>query len=112
VITMTDPSVVIGCSFSVPLCIQHGDACELLLRHAGAEVDETLVPGKTDLAELLTHAPEAFAEPDKVNSTLTKMQRLELRKNKNQFTSGEDNLILRGVVRSPMFRHCIVERCY
>ncbi|KAL3794957.1 hypothetical protein HJC23_004334 [Cyclotella cryptica] len=56
-----------------------------------------LSPGSVDLGDLLTHAPEAFAEPEKVNRPLTKTQRLELRKNKNQFTAGEDNLILRGV---------------
>ena len=61
-------------------------------------MNEKLVPGKVDLSELFTHAPEAFAEPEKVHDTLTKAQRLELRRNKNQFTSGEDNLILRGVV--------------
>eukprot|EP00804_Cyclotella_cryptica_P003787 CCRYP_008928-RB/>CCRYP_008928-RB protein AED:0.16 eAED:0.12 QI:0/0.54/0.5/1/0.54/0.41/12/11630/1488 len=75
----------------------HGEACQLLLKHAGAEVDASLVPGSVDLGDLLTHAPEAFAEPEKVNRPLTKTQRLELRKNKNQFTAGEDNLILRGV---------------
>ena len=61
-------------------------------------MDEQLVPGKTDLCELFTHTPEAFAEPEKVNTVLTKAQRLELRRNKSQFTAGEDNLILRGVV--------------
>ncbi|KAL7486980.1 hypothetical protein ACHAW6_012572 [Cyclotella cf. meneghiniana] len=88
-------SVLFGCRVS--FYTQHGEACELLLKHAGAEVDASLVPGSVDLGDLLTHAPEAFAEPEKVNRPLTKSQRLELRKNKNQFTAGEDNLILRGV---------------
>ncbi|KAL3794951.1 hypothetical protein HJC23_004328 [Cyclotella cryptica] len=88
----------------------HGEACQLLLKHAGAEVDASLVPGSVDLGDLLTHAPEAFAEPEKVNRPLTKTQRLELRKNKNQFTAGEDNLILRGVLAPlPSFKKgCVV----
>ena len=80
------------------LFMQHGDACELLLRHAGAEVNESLVPGRIAYSDLFTHAPEAFARPDAVRDVLTKAQNYELRKNKNQFTAGEDNLILRGVV--------------
>lgn len=94
-------SVLFGCRVSI--YTQHGEACELLLKHAGAEVDASLVPGSVDLGDLLTHAPEAFAEPEKVNRPLTKSQRLELRKNKNQFTAGEDNLILRGVVSANSF---------
>lgn len=78
--------------------LQHGDACELLLRHAGVEVNESLVPGRVDYSDLFTHAPEAVSKPDEVGETLTKAQRYELRKNKLQFTAGEDNLILRGVV--------------
>eukprot|EP00804_Cyclotella_cryptica_P003789 CCRYP_008928-RA/>CCRYP_008928-RA protein AED:0.28 eAED:0.28 QI:0/0.57/0.5/1/0.57/0.37/8/7179/728 len=88
-----------GCNGGINILhpANHGEACQLLLKHAGAEVDASLVPGSVDLGDLLTHAPEAFAEPEKVNRPLTKTQRLELRKNKNQFTAGEDNLILRGV---------------
>jgi hypothetical protein len=78
--------------------LQHGEACELLLRHAGTEVNQSLVPGRIDMVDMFTHAPEAFKEPETVTSTLTKAQCYELRRNKNQFTAGEDNLILRGVV--------------
>ena len=95
---MIDDELSIRSHFCFALDTKHGDACELLLKHAGAEVNETLVPGRVDLSELFTHAPEAFTEPDKVGSILTKAQQKELRKNKNQYTTGEDNLILRGVV--------------
>lgn len=61
-------------------------------------MNECLVPGRVDYCDLFTHAPEAFARPDDVGEQLTKAQNYELRKNKNQFTAGEDNLILRGVV--------------
>jgi hypothetical protein len=58
----------------------------------------TCLPGGTpDLGECLTHAPEAFDEPNKVNHPLTKKQEAELRMNRHTFTAGEDNLILRGV---------------
>ena len=80
-----------------------------MLKHAGAEVNETLVPGRVDLSDLFTHAPEAFTEPDKVSATLTTAQQKELRKNKNQYTTGEDNLILRGVVSA---LYSFVKMCY
>lgn len=78
--------------------IQHGEACEILLRHAGAEIDPRYVPGRVDLGQHLTYAPEAFESPEKVIAPLTREQQTELRKNRGQFTAGEDNLILRGVV--------------
>lgn len=55
------------------------------------------LPGGQDLGLCLTHAPEAFEEPDKVHRPLTKQQEDELRRNRHTFTAGEDNLILRGV---------------
>jgi len=75
----------------------HGKACETLLKHARAEIDTDYLPGRPDLGRCLTHAPEAFEEPDKVNRPLTKKQEAELRKNRHTFSAGEDNLILRGV---------------
>jgi len=75
----------------------HGEACELLLRLAGAEIDVMCIPGRVDLGKHLTYPPEAFDFPGNVKSYLTKAQQLELKKNRNQFTAGEDNLILRGV---------------
>ena len=80
-----------------------------MLKHAGAEVNETLVPGRVNLSDLFTHAPEAFTEPDKVSAALTTAQQKELRKNKNQYTTGEDNLILRGVVSA---LYSFVKMCY
>eukprot|EP00581_Thalassiosira_minuscula_P006248 CAMPEP_0183745226 /NCGR_PEP_ID=MMETSP0737-20130205/66131_1 /TAXON_ID=385413 /ORGANISM="Thalassiosira miniscula, Strain CCMP1093" /LENGTH=1010 /DNA_ID=CAMNT_0025980885 /DNA_START=93 /DNA_END=3124 /DNA_ORIENTATION=+ len=76
---------------------QHGKACETLLKHARAEICTEYLPGRPDLGKCLTHAPEAFDEPDKVNRPLTKKQEAELRKSRHAFTAGEDNLILRGV---------------
>ena len=52
---------------------------------------------RADLGEVLTHAPEAFDDPDSVNHPLTKKQEAELRRNRHSFTAGEDNLIMRGV---------------
>ncbi len=81
----------------------HSQACNTLLNHAKADVDTNYVPGQLDLYNILTHAPEAFndeskgLEPSKVKSPLTKIQKLELRKNRTQYTAAEDNLILRGV---------------
>jgi len=76
----------------------HGKACEVLLKHAKAEIDTDYLPGgRPDLGACLTHAPEAFEEPDKVGRPLTKKQEAELRRNRHTFTAGEDNLILRGV---------------
>ena len=79
--------------------LQHGRACEILLKHARAEIDNEYVPGvsKSDLGACLTHAPEAFDNPHQVDHPLTKKQEAELRRNRHAFTSGEDNLILRGV---------------
>jgi len=56
-----------------------------------------LPDGSADLGVCLTHAPEAFDDPDKVNRPLTRQQAVELRKNRHCFSAGEDNLILRGV---------------
>ncbi len=67
------------------------------MKHARAEIDAKYLPGDQDLGLCLTHAPEAFDEPDKVHRPLTKQQEAELRRNRHTFTAGEDNLILRGV---------------
>ena len=81
----------------------HSQACNILLDHSKADVDPDYVPGKFELYNILTHAPEAFTDeskgqdPSKVKCPLTKIQKLELRKNRNQYTAAEDSLILRGV---------------
>ncbi|KAL7537491.1 hypothetical protein ACHAXR_008691, partial [Thalassiosira sp. AJA248-18] len=93
---LTAPSHFTLC-FSL-LIYQHGKACEILLKHARAEIDPECVPGGiSDLGKCLTHAPEAYDEPLKVGHPLTKKQEAELRRNRHTFTAGEDNLILRGV---------------
>ena len=76
---------------------KHGKACEILLQHVGAEINQEYLLPPPDLGATLTHAPEVFDDPDKVTIPLTKKQEFELRKNRHSFTAGEDNLILRGV---------------
>ena len=93
-------------TFAIP---QHGKACENLLTLSGSDVDPACIPGRagSDAGELLTHAPEAFPGPTaqaapagttgRVGRPLTPAQVTALRRNRNLFTAGEDNLILRGV---------------
>ena len=84
--------------------LQHGKACELLLMHARADYDKNLIPGYRDLSQLLTFPGEFARSPAEVVNKikdkipLTKEQQTELRKNRGQFTTSEDNLLLRGVV--------------
>jgi len=68
------------------------------LQHSRADIDINCLPDdSSDLGQCLTHAPEAFVDPDKVDRPLTCEQTAELRKNRHCYTAGEDNLILRGV---------------
>jgi len=73
----------------------HAQACRDVLRDAGANVEEQLLPGVLDLSEnfsqLQEHLGDDFQPPCSVE------QEQFLRKNRNLFTSGEDNLVLRGV---------------
>ena len=56
-----------------------------------------LLPGKVDLSQIVSDANEVFGQ-DFVPPTSIPQQ-IVLRRNRNQFTAAEDNLILRGVVR-------------
>eukprot|EP00536_Pseudo-nitzschia_multiseries_P003517 jgi/Psemu1/284468/fgenesh1_pg.55_\ len=73
----------------------HAQACRDVLKDAGAHVEEQLLPGVLDLSEnfsqLQEHLGEDFRPP------CSPEQERFLRKNRNLFTSGEDNLVLRGV---------------
>jgi hypothetical protein len=67
------------------------------LEQAGAKIDDSLLPGKRDLHEIVSDAREVFGQ-DFVPPTSIPQQ-IILRRNRNQFTAAEDNLVLRGVVR-------------
>lgn len=75
---------------------EHGDACKLLLEQAGAEIDETAIPGSVDVSTVLSDPTEFFGAD--FNGECTTSQNVALRKDRIQFTSAEDNLVLRGVV--------------
>mmetsp|Transcript_11674 Transcript_11674/g.17057 ORF Transcript_11674/g.17057 Transcript_11674/m.17057 type:complete len:1354 (+) Transcript_11674:448-4509(+) len=81
--------------------VDHGRACEKLLRHARADYDRTLVPGYRDLSYLLTYPTEVTGGENSNNETsvsiTSKEQQRLLRQNRSQFTAAEDNLLLRGV---------------
>ena len=83
--------------------VQHADACRMLLEQAGAKIDEKLLPGKRDVSQLVCEAREVFGNDFKPPATIP--QQIQLRKNRNQFTAAEDNLILRGVVRIILIAH-------
>jgi hypothetical protein len=73
----------------------HSEACNMVLRQAGAHIDESFVPGTKDLSENFCDCREFFGEA--YNPPCTEEQEFSLRRNRNLFTSGEDNLVLRGV---------------
>ena len=77
----------------------------MLLRHAGANYDESYVPGSRDMAELVCDAMEVFGPNFQPPTTIP--QQIQLRKNRNHFTAAEDNLVLRGVVRLCICIICI-----
>jgi hypothetical protein len=76
--------------------IEHGDACKLLLEQAGAEIEETAIPASLDVSTVLSDPTEFFGADFKGECTTS--QNVALRRDRNQFTSAEDNLVLRGVV--------------
>ncbi len=73
----------------------HTEACKLILRQAAANVDECYIAGANDLSENFCDAKEIFGED--FHPPCTEDQHVFLRRNRNLFTSGEDNLVLRGV---------------
>lgn len=76
----------------------------MLLLHARAEFDHDKIPGYQNLSRFLTFPGEFVGSPaQSVNKKkemipLTPEQQISLRKNRGQFTTSEDNLLLRGVV--------------
>jgi hypothetical protein len=73
----------------------HAEACRSLLKQAGAHVDESLLPGVNDLSDNFSRVQEYL--DDSFQPPCNEQQLQFLRKNRNLFTSGEDNLVLRGV---------------
>ena len=73
----------------------NGDACEILLRRAGAHYDKKMIPGRPGLIDHMTYPKELLGP--KFTPPADSYQEEQMRRNRNQFTSGEDNLILRGV---------------
>mmetsp|Transcript_27904 Transcript_27904/g.56468 ORF Transcript_27904/g.56468 Transcript_27904/m.56468 type:complete len:1493 (-) Transcript_27904:2915-7393(-) len=73
----------------------NGDACEMLLQQAGAHYNKEMIPGRTDPSELLSY-PQELLGP-KFKTPMSKPLQVLVRKNRSQFTSAEDNLVLRGV---------------
>jgi hypothetical protein len=73
----------------------HAEACNMVLRQAGAHIDDGYIPGNKDLSENFCDAKEVFGE--EFETPCTEDQQIVLRRNRNLFSSGEDNLVLRGV---------------
>jgi hypothetical protein len=73
----------------------HTEACKLVLRQAAANLDESYIPGVSDLADNFCEVKEFLG--DSFEPPCSEEQQVFLRRNRNLFTSGEDNLVLRGV---------------
>jgi hypothetical protein len=92
--TSIDKSVE-GVKGSILESPSHSEACKMVLRQAGAHIDESFVPGVKDLSDNFCTCTEFFGQD--FHPPCTEEQELSLRRNRNLFTSGEDNLVLRGV---------------
>jgi hypothetical protein len=73
----------------------HAEACRMVLRKAGANVDDTCIPAMKDLSLNFCDPMEYLGEDFEL--PCNEEQQLFLRRNRNLFSSGEDNLVLRGV---------------
>ena len=74
----------------------HAKACRFVLEEAGANIDESALPSVLDVSENFSNTKEILGD-DSFTPPCSKEQGLYLRRNRNLFTSGEDNLVLRGV---------------
>jgi hypothetical protein len=74
----------------------HAQACRYVLEEAGASVEESFLPGVVDCSENFSSIQEVF-DDDSFRPPCTAEQEQYLRRNRNLFTSGEDNLVMRGV---------------
>ena len=67
-----------------------------MLKFTGARIESSLLPGRTDLSQVLTDAREIFGE--NFTPPVSDQEKNILLKDKEFFTAGEDNLVMRGVV--------------
>lgn len=65
------------------------------MNYSECAINTDLIPGKRDLSANFVDAKELFGE--EFQSPCSPVQVLFLRKNRNLFTAGEDNLVFRGV---------------
>jgi Myb-like DNA-binding domain len=73
----------------------HTDSCRMVLRQAAANVDESFLSGVLPLTENFSDGKEIFTADFEL--PLTEEHETHIRRTKSMFTSGEDNLVLRGV---------------
>ena len=71
------------------------EACEYVLNATQLTFDQSLVPGSRDVSQNFCDAREFFGPEFKPPSD--EKQQSACRRNRNLFTAGEDNLVLRGV---------------
>jgi hypothetical protein len=74
---------------------KNAKACEQVFSQCGAEIDRDLIPGSRDVSTNFVDAKEYFGSEFK--APCTPQEEMLLRRNRNLFTAGEDNLVLRGV---------------
>lgn len=77
------------------LLFQYTEACRKILQQAGAHIEVDLLPGSKDLSDNFSNPQEYLGEA--FEKPCNEEQAIFLRKSRNLFTSGEDNLVLRGV---------------
>ena len=70
-------------------------ACLMVLAKANVKHEKRMVPGARDVSDNFVDPQEFLASTFK--PPCSKEEELLLRRNRNLFTSGEDNLVLRGV---------------
>jgi hypothetical protein len=70
-------------------------ACLMVLEKANVKYDKRLIPGARDVSDNFVD-PQEFLGPA-FKPPCSKEEELLFRRNRNLFTSGEDNLVLRGV---------------
>jgi hypothetical protein len=75
--------------------VQNEEACRKVLLQSGAKYDPNWLPGARDLSENFVDVKDIL-RPDFAPPCNEEKETI-LRRNRNLFTSGEDNLVLRGV---------------
>lgn len=75
--------------------VQYTKVCRSILQQAEAVVEESIVPGTKDLSDNFSNPAEYLGET--FEKPCDDDQVFFLRKSRNLFSAGEDNLVLRGV---------------